>query len=315
MYTQVHTKPTSWRDATGPINFPMTNDLMFHLVLQKNEDILRGLISALLHIPIDEITSTHIENPIHLNDYLASKLFVFDVKVTINNARVLDLEMQVTNENNWTNRSLSYLCRNFDSLARGTDYNNVMPVIHIGILDFDLFPDHPEFYSTYKLTNQKNSLIYNDNFTMAVLSLNQISAATDEDRRWQIDSWAKVFKAKTWEELKMAATTTTLEKVADSIFVQNTDEQIRYAMFKKEEFEIHEAYMKRERERLQAESEAAKAENEAIKAETEAMKAENEAMKAETEAMKAETEAIKGKLGAAQAEIEELRRQLDEARK
>ena len=66
-----------------------------------------------------------------------------------------------------------------------------------------------------------------------MLSLNKINNATSEDIAWDIDKWARIFKAKTWEDLKMAATTTTLEKVADSIFVQNTDDQIRYAMFKK----------------------------------------------------------------------------------
>ena len=61
----------------------------------------------------------------------------------------------------------------------------------------------------------------------------------------------------------MAATTTTLEKVADSIFVQNTDEQIRYAMFKKEEAEIHEAHMRAKLAKL-AETEIKLAESEAI---------------------------------------------------
>ena len=159
--------------------------------------------------------------------------------------------MQVINEDNWTDRSLSYLCRNFDNVARGDDYYDVMPVTHIGILDFNLFPEFPEFYATYKLMNIKNQHVYNDKFTLSVLSSNQIDIATDEDKKWSINQWAKIFKAKTWEDLRMAATTTTLEKVADSIYVQNTDDQIRYAMFKKQEAEIHEARLKRKQAELE----------------------------------------------------------------
>ena len=60
--------PTSWRDATGTIDYPASNDIMFHLMLQNNEDILHGLISSLLHIPLNDIVSTRIENPIKLPD-------------------------------------------------------------------------------------------------------------------------------------------------------------------------------------------------------------------------------------------------------
>jgi hypothetical protein len=33
-----------------------------------------------------------------------------------------------------------------------------------------------------------------------MLSLKQIGLATDEDKKYKIDTWAKLFKAKTWEE-------------------------------------------------------------------------------------------------------------------
>lgn len=245
------TNSTSWRDASGPIAYPATNDLIFHMILERDEEVLQGLISSLLHIPLTDIISTHIENPLMLADYVDHKGYTMDIKVRLNDKSIINLEMQVINEDNWTDRSLSYLCRNFDNVARGDDYYDVMPVTHIGILDFNLFPEFPEFYATYKLMNIKNQHVYNDKFTLSVLSLNQIDIATDEDKKWSINQWAKVFKAKTWEDLRMAATTTTLEKVADSIYVQNTDDQIRYAMFKKQEAEIHEARLKRKQAELE----------------------------------------------------------------
>ena len=46
---------TSYRDATGVIAYNMTNDYMFRYILQKNEKVLRGLISSLLHLDPNSI--------------------------------------------------------------------------------------------------------------------------------------------------------------------------------------------------------------------------------------------------------------------
>ena len=40
----------------------------------------------------------------------------------LNNNQILNLEMQVKNEHNWAERSLVYLCRSFDQLYRGQEY-------------------------------------------------------------------------------------------------------------------------------------------------------------------------------------------------
>ena len=63
-----------------------------------------------------------------------------------------------------------------------------------------LFPDYPEFYAAHKMMNIKKHYIYNDNFTLNVLDLNQTDLATEEDKLFKIDYWAKLFKAKTWED-------------------------------------------------------------------------------------------------------------------
>ena len=36
---------------------PMTNDFMFHMVLQESNEALRGLVASFLHLPGDEIKS------------------------------------------------------------------------------------------------------------------------------------------------------------------------------------------------------------------------------------------------------------------
>lgn len=146
----------------------------------------------------------------------------------LNDNTRINLEMQVANEYNWPERSLSYLCRSFDQLYRGQKYEEVLPVIHIGFLDFTLHPEAPEFYATYKMLNIRNHFVYSDKFILSVVNLNRIELATDEDKTYDIDYWARIFKAKTWEEIQMLAKDNEyLQEVAESLYVANADEIVR----------------------------------------------------------------------------------------
>ena len=152
----------SLEEATGAIAYNMTNNYMFRFVLQQNEKVLKGLICALLHLKPEQIKKIEILNPINLAGDVTGKEFILDINILLNDDTQVNLEMQNENEHNWTDRSLSYLCRTFDQLYHGQKYDEALPVIHIGFLDFTLFPKYPEFYATYKITVQpysSNSLL------------------------------------------------------------------------------------------------------------------------------------------------------------
>ena len=124
--------------------------------------------------------------------------------------------MQVINEGDWTDRSLSYLCRTYDQLY--------------------------------------------------VLELNQTELATEEDHRYEIDRWAKLFKATTWEDLRMIAENNKyMSEAAQEMYQLNEDELIR------EQCRAREEYYRREqrKEKRMRELEEALAEKESALAEKE----------------------------------------------
>lgn len=218
----------SFMEARGVIEYNMTNNYMFRYILQKNKKVLTGLICSLLHLRPEQIQKVEIKNPINLSGDVSGKEFILDINVMLNDNTLINLEMQVANEYNWPERSLSYLCRSYDQLYSGQNYIDVLPVIHIGFLDFTLHPKEPEFYATYKMLNVKNHLVYSDKFILSVVNLNQIELATNEDKAYNIDYWARIFKAKTWEELKMFAKDNEyLQEAAESLYVANADEIVR----------------------------------------------------------------------------------------
>lgn len=180
-------------NATGKIDYTLLNDYMFRAIMQKHEDVLKGLTCATLQLESGDIKSIHIENPIELGKAIDNKEFVMDIKVLLNNDTLINFELQVINYSDWPDRSLSYLCRNYDHLHHGEEYNDSMSAIHVGILDFNLFPDYPEFFAQYQLLNIKNHHVYNDKFQLRVLELNHINLATEEDKKYGLDKWAALF--------------------------------------------------------------------------------------------------------------------------
>ncbi len=193
----------SFETATGSIDYPFTNDYMFRAILQKDKQVLKALIAALLHLKKESIHDVAITNPIELGAAISDKDFILDIRVNLNNEQLIDLEMQMSNEYNWSERSISYAARSFDQLNSGEEYKEVLPVHSIGFLNFTLFEDQPEFFATYELRNKKTGHLYSSKFSIHVLDLTRIDLATAEDQNYEIDRWAKLFKAKTWEELQI----------------------------------------------------------------------------------------------------------------
>lgn len=212
---------------TGAIRYNLTNDFMFRATLQANPHALKGLLGALLHISPDDIEDISIENPILLGESFKDKKYILDILVKVNKKSLINLEMQIVDKHDWNERSLLYLCRVYSNLESGDEYIQVLPATHIGFTDFTVTPDNPQFYSTYRLMDTKNHQLFSDKFTLCVVDLTQINLATVEDKAYQIDRWAKLFKSNTWEELRMIANGNEyMEELSKALFNYNIDPKI-----------------------------------------------------------------------------------------
>ncbi len=98
-------------------------------------------------------------------------------------------------------------------------------------------PDHPEFYSTYQFLNVKNHTLYSVKLRISVLDLSRIDLAAEADRQYQLDYWAALFKAKTWEELQMLAQNNNYFKEAsETVYELTQEEQIRQQCLAREDY-------------------------------------------------------------------------------
>ena len=289
--SDMDSKAMDFYSATGKLQYTLTNDFLFKSLLQKNRKVLKALVASLMHLRMEDIISIEISNPIELGRSVTDKTFYLDLRLTLNENTIINLEMQVLNEGFWRERSIGYLARNFDHLERGEDYSRTKTVIHIGFLDFDL-PDIPlEFYGTYKLLNVKNSAKYSDEIALSVVNLKHIDLATEEDKKYHIDKWAALFKATTWEEIKMiAGKDEYLNEASSELFKRLADLGVR------EECEAREQYYKEKQYLIELRQKIAETKKELAKQdETIAEKDEVIAEKNEAIAEKDETIAEKDK--------------------
>ena len=220
------------------LKYGLKNDYMFRAAMQSSERMLRGLVSALLDLKPVEIKECLIENPIILGEDIDEKTCILDVKILLNNSKRLNIELQTTNYGDWQDRGLLYLCRAFDDLAKGEKYSELKTRIHIGILDFTLFPDAPEFYSENLLMNTQNHKIFNSKFILRVLDLTQLENVPEKEKETDLYYWAKLFQAASWEEIAMLAEKNETIKEAETVMRKlNADERIQMRCEAREQIE------------------------------------------------------------------------------
>jgi len=225
---QTRPLPPGFDSVSGPLPCNLCNDLMFRIVFEVNQEALKALLCSLLHLKAEDILEMEIKNPIRLGKRIADKKYIYDIYLLLNNQQKIHLELQVVQQSFWTDRSLCYLCRDFGNLNAGDTYDQVKPLIQIDILDFDLYKGAEEFYSVYHLAHDKTGRIYSSKLALHVLQLNKEEHATEEDKMYQIDYWARLFKATTWEELKMLAQEQEiLQSTVETIYCVSADDYTR----------------------------------------------------------------------------------------
>ena len=230
--------------ATGEIEYNMTNDYMFRALFQKNNRALKGLLSSLLHMQPDEILSVEITNPIVIGEAIQDKEFRLDIKAMLNGYQQINLEMQVVNRHDWPERSIGYLSRMYNNLQKGDQYIDTKPAIHVGILNFSPFEEQPIFYSRNLLMDVVQHRIYSSKFAVNVLDLSHIELATQEDKNWNLDFWARLFKAKTWEEMKMIAKDNEyFTEASNTLCDLYADFNVRERCRDREDYELEQKYL------------------------------------------------------------------------
>lgn len=113
-------------------------DVVFHALFREgNEGITKAMIQAATK---EKIKKVDLDNDRHLvGKYPEEKLGIVDLKATLDNGTICDIEIQLADNKDTVERFLFYWSRIYSSqLVKGDDYGKLNKVIGIIIIDYEL---------------------------------------------------------------------------------------------------------------------------------------------------------------------------------
>ena len=112
-------------------------DVVFHALFKKgNEKITKAMIQAATK---EKIESINLDSDRHiLGRYTEEKLGILDLKATLDNGTICDIEIQLADNKDTSERFLFYWSRIYSSqLVKGDDYCKLNKVIGLIIIDYE----------------------------------------------------------------------------------------------------------------------------------------------------------------------------------
>jgi len=180
------------------LKYKFKNDTLFKMVFTKNPGLLKRLVAIILRIKLSDIEEFAITNPGMAPEEVGGKFCHLDIMMTVNGQRV-NLEIQVEDEGDYTERSLYHWARAYSTaLNAGGEYGDLPRTIVISIIGFKLF-DCPEFHSEFKVLEVKRHAPLNDKFDMYFFELPKLPGV--DGARDELELWLALFDAETEEDL------------------------------------------------------------------------------------------------------------------
>ena len=216
------------------ITVKLTNNYAFQKIF-KNTKIVKGFLMALLDLKEYEIKKIEITDPFTLGKNNEEKEGILDIKLILNQNRKINIEMQNTYQDDWTERSLFYNCRMFtDGFQKGHPYGELPPCIHVGILSFNQMIS-PNYYHKISLMDEKTKEIYSRKFQFHMLELKKLENVKEKQKRKPLYQWAKLIAAQTWEELEQDSKGNKyMERALEEMIKISQDEKERYLYLREE---------------------------------------------------------------------------------
>ncbi len=187
--------------------------------IMMNEQARIGFLSAILKLDPTDIKTTELLNTNLRKLHEDEKQGILDVRILLNNATEIDIEIQLSMLNVWADRALFYLAKMYTEQIRpGQNYSVFKKCVSISILDFILFQEDTEFYSCFHIREDNRHTLYTDKMEFHILELPKLPDELKEDSG-DILLWAKFINAERKEEFDMLA-----EK---NVYIESAYEQLQ----------------------------------------------------------------------------------------
>ena len=186
-------------EALRKLEYTFKTDTLFKMLFVKYPELLKMLVADLLRMPLESIEEFKIRNPEMPPESLGDKFCRLDINMTVNGQRV-DLEVQVSNEGDYPERTMYHWAREFSTaLPVGSGYSMLPRTIIISIIAFKLF-ECAEYHSEFRPLEVTRHTQLSDKMVFHFFELPKLPVDVNQDNMLLL--WLSLFKAETEEELE-----------------------------------------------------------------------------------------------------------------
>ena len=165
------------------------------------EKVLLDFINAVM-ISADMKTFKAVEilNPFNLKRNYKDKETIVDVKCITKNGTVVIIEVQLSGNSRFPERILYYWSANYSKLLKkGEEYEDLMPVISINLLNFNLNKVNKNVHSCYMIYDTKNKNLLTDHLQIHIIELKKFKFK-DNNLKKDLNYWLGFFTTNNMEE-------------------------------------------------------------------------------------------------------------------
>jgi predicted transposase/invertase (TIGR01784 family) len=179
------------------------NDYAFKRIMEEKEGLISFLNAVLDADDKKKLISLEIiDNKELTMEMITDKTGRLDVRAKTADGMQLDIEVQLTNQNNMDKRTMFLLGKLFlEGIKKGEDYINLSKVITINILDFE-YLDIEKFHSKYHLwEDEEKDYLLTDLIEIHFIEMPKFRRLTQKDIIGNaLHRWLKFFDKKLPEE-------------------------------------------------------------------------------------------------------------------
>ncbi len=182
-------------------------DFLFKLLFgdERNVDILRNFLTAVLELPKDELEQITLLNTELKKEHEDDKLGILDVNLRTKNDTEINLEIQVINKQDYEKRVVYYTSKRLiEQLGKGDPYTKLCQTISINIIDFDFFP-YEKYHSTHYMIEETEQTKLTDLLRIDFLELPKARSFSIEQTEDVKLLWMHFINSETEGELNMLA--------------------------------------------------------------------------------------------------------------
>jgi len=168
---------------------------MFGMDTKQSNHLVISFINSVLGasgFPI--ITKVIQKNPYNYRKSVKGKETVLDIRVSDENHKLYNIEMQASGDSYFRNRAVYYWSKSYISqIEKGDDFEKLLPTIGINILNFTLFPELPAYHNFFMIIGGKDKKhALTDHLTIHFLEIPKIE---DREISSKIIGWLLYLKS------------------------------------------------------------------------------------------------------------------------